>query len=214
MENTIEPTLDDALNTFVEENDRPTAENLQEWVDRYPQFRRDLVEFAAVWAEQIVLPRAAEMGADAEKVLVDRAMSYVLNVAYGRAVKAKEQLENDDPIPSLTGAAQRAGIGPLQLAKACRLDLGLLSKLNRRQIKVATIPIALVRLLGQQLHKSTPAVRAYLAGTPLIGEGKAFLATSKPIRMGQQSFVDAVRSSSLDEADKIYWLKEGTADEI
>ena len=26
MENKIEPTLDDALNTFVQENDRPTAQ--------------------------------------------------------------------------------------------------------------------------------------------------------------------------------------------
>ena len=56
MENKIEPTLDDALNTFVQGNDRPTARNVQEWVDRYPQFRKDLVEFAAVWAEQLVLP--------------------------------------------------------------------------------------------------------------------------------------------------------------
>ena len=40
MENSIESTLDDALNTFVQENDRPTAENLQEWVDRYPNSGR------------------------------------------------------------------------------------------------------------------------------------------------------------------------------
>ena len=53
MENRIEPTLDDALNTYVEENDDPTAENLQEWIKRYPQFRKDLVEFAAVWAEEL-----------------------------------------------------------------------------------------------------------------------------------------------------------------
>ena len=42
MENRIEPTLDDALNTFVEENDRPRAEKLQEWVIRNPQFRDEL----------------------------------------------------------------------------------------------------------------------------------------------------------------------------
>ena len=63
----IESTLGDALNTFVQENDRPTAENVQEWVDRYPQFRKDLVEFAAAWAEQLVLPAAEEIGAEAEK---------------------------------------------------------------------------------------------------------------------------------------------------
>ena len=61
MENNIEPTLDDVLNTFVQENDRPTAGNLQEWVERYPQFRKDLIDFAAAWAEQLVLPEAEEI---------------------------------------------------------------------------------------------------------------------------------------------------------
>ena len=77
MENRIEPTLDDVLNTFVEGNERPTVKNIQELVNRYPQFREDLVEFAAVWAEQLLLPPAEQMGTEAEKLLVDRAMSHV-----------------------------------------------------------------------------------------------------------------------------------------
>ena len=62
MENRIEPTLDDVLNTYVEQNDWPTAENLREWVRRYPQFREDLIEFAAVWTEELVLPSAVGDG--------------------------------------------------------------------------------------------------------------------------------------------------------
>ena len=214
MEDKFEPTLDDALNTFVEENDLPTAENLQEWVNRYPQFRKDLVEFAAVWAEQVFLPRAAEMGAEVEKVLVDRAMSHVLNVAYEPDQQTREQAENDDPIPGLTGVAQRSGIKPLQLARVCGLDLGLLSKLNSRLIKPETIPTKLVRLLGQHLRKSPAAVRAYFLERPLAGGGKAFLARTKPTRTGQQSFAEAVRSSSLEEQEKTRWLKERAVEEI
>ena len=212
MENRIEPTLDDALNTFVEENDRPTAENLKEWVNRYPKFRKDLVEFATVWAEQTLLPSAPEMGAEAEKVLVDRAMSHVLNVAYRRDVETQEPEENEDPISSLTGEAQRAGIEPMQLARACGLDLGLLSKLNRRQIEPETIPVKLIRLLGRYLYKSPTVVKAYLADTPVAAEGKAFLALSKPTAMGQQSFTDAVHSSSLADEEKARWSNEGTVD--
>ena len=43
MDNRIKTTLDDALSTFVAENDRPTARNVQEWVNRYPEFRDDLI---------------------------------------------------------------------------------------------------------------------------------------------------------------------------
>ena len=161
MENSIESTLDDALNTFVQENDRPTAENVQEWVDRYPQFRKDLVEFAAVWAEQLVLPAADETGTEAEKVLVDRAISHVLNVAYNRDVETLEQTTSDDPVRGLTQDAQRAGTKPAQLAKACGLDLSLLSKLNNRQIQPWTIPAVLIGMLAEKLDKTIAALKFF-----------------------------------------------------
>ena len=213
MENRIEPTLDDVLSTFVEENDRPTAGNVQEWVNRYPQFREDLVEFAACWAEQLVLPPAEEIGAEAEKVLVDRAMSHVLNVAYSRDVETQEQAASDGPVRSLMQDAQRAGLKPMQLARVCGLDLGVLSKLNSRQIQPWTIPAELIRILAEHLHKTTAMLQTYFAGPPLAAAGKAFLSWSKPTSTGQQSFTDAVRASSLSDEEKTRWLNEGTAAE-
>jgi hypothetical protein len=35
------PTLDDVLNEFVAEHERPTSEALEMWAGRYPQFRRE-----------------------------------------------------------------------------------------------------------------------------------------------------------------------------
>ena len=213
MKTRTQPTLDDALNTFVQQNDRPTAENVQEWVNRYPQFRQDLVEFAAVWAEQLVLPPAEEIGAEAEKLLVDRAMSHVLNVAYSRDVQTRDEAASDDPVDSLTQDAQRAGFSPLQLGKACGLDIGLLSKLNNRQILPATIPAKLIRLLADHLHKTIAAIKAYFAKPPVAATGKAFLARGKPTYTGQQRFADAVRLSSLSDEEKTRWLNEGTIEE-
>ena len=213
MENRIEPTLDDALNTFVEENERPTAENVQELVNSYPKFREDLVEFAAVWAEQLVLPRAVQMDIEAEKLLVKRAMSHALNVAHSRNMETQEKAASDDLVDSLTEDAQRAGMKPLQLAKACGLDLGLLSKLNNRQIQPWTIPAELIRILSDNLHKTTAALKTYFAGPLLVATGKAFFSRGKPTNTGQQSFADAVRASSLSEEEKARWLNEGTVEE-
>lgn len=213
MENRIKATLDDALNTFVAENDQPTADNLQEWVSRYPQFRQDLVEFAAVWAQQLVLPRAAEMGAEAEKILLDRAMSHVINVAYSCEEEERAQAARNDPIVSLTGEAQRVKMKPSQLAKACGLDLALLSKLTNRQIKPQTIPVKLIRLLARHLRKTTTAVRAYFTHPPRAATGKAFLSRGRPRSVGQQSFADAVRSSSLSAEERARWLDEVAVEE-
>ena len=206
MENKIEPTLDDALNTFVQENDRPTARNVEEWVKRHPQFRKDLVEFAAAWAEQIVLPAAEEIGAEAEKLLVDRAMSHVLNVAYNRDVEKLEQTTSDDPVHSLTEDAQRAGTKPTQLVTACDLDLGLLSKLNSRQIQPWTIPPELIGMLAEQLDRSVAALMIFFARPPRTAAGRAYLSRGKPTGMAQQSFADAVRQSSLSDKEKARWL--------
>ena len=213
METRDRITLDDVFNMFIAENDQPTAENLQEWVNRYPQYQRELVDFAAVWKEQLVLPPAPEMGPEAEKALIDRAMSHVLNVAYDRDEKAQRHAESDDPVHSLTGEAQHAGMNAQAFANACGLDLVLISKLNSRLIKPQTIPARLIGLLGQLLRKSTAEIAAYLAKPPQTATSKAFLARGKPTSAAQQSFADAVRASSLSDKEKARWLNEETGEE-
>ncbi|MCP5366743.1 MAG: hypothetical protein H6907_10060 [Hyphomicrobiales bacterium] len=206
-------TLDDVLNEFVAENDRPTAQSLEEWAGRYPQYRRELVDFAAAWAEQLVLPAAPELGPEAEKALIDRTMSHVLNVAYEHNEQEQGESQSDDPIDSLTGQAQRAGMDALEFAKSCGLDLALISKLNSRQIEPRTIPARLIRHIARLLGKAVSAVTAYLALPPQALAGRAFLARGKPAGAGRQNFADAVRSSSLSEAEKARWLNEGADEE-
>jgi hypothetical protein len=77
LQNENGPTLDDVLNEFVAEQESPTGEALEIWVDRYPQFRQELVEFAAAWAELTILPKSAELTAEQEKRIADRAMSHI-----------------------------------------------------------------------------------------------------------------------------------------
>ena len=208
MESNIEPTLDDVLNTFVQENDRPTAGNLKEWVERYPRFRKDLIDFAAAWAEQFVLPAAEDMSAETEKLLVDRAMSHVHNVAYKRDVETLREMKIDDPVRSLTRNAQGVGVKPAELARACGLDLGLLSKLNNRQIKPWTIPAELTSMLAEQLNKTVAALKIFFTGPPRTAVGKAYLSRGKPTAPPQQSFAEAVQQSSLSDEEKARWLSE------
>ena len=208
METKSKITLDDVFNMFVTENDKPTAENLQEWVNRYPQYRRELVDFAATWAQQLVLPPAPEIRPEVEKALVDRTMSYVLNVAYGRDEKMQRDVESDGVVHSLTRQAQYAGMSTQELTKACGLDLALISKLNRRLIKPETIPVSLLNLFGRLLRKPVAVIADYFAQPPQGLLGGAFLASGKPALATQQSFAEAVRASSLPGKEKARWLRE------
>lgn len=202
------PILDDVLNEFVAEYEQPTGKALETWVKRYPQFRRELVDFAAAWAEQLALPPAPELSAEQEKALIDRAMSHVLNVAFSRDEQAHGLKKDDRAIESLTGEARKAGISPLELAKACGLDLALISKLANRQIRPRSIPPRLISRLGELLSRSADAIAEFFAGPTQIYSGKAFLSRGKPQSAEQQSFADAVRASSLSAAEKARWLED------
>lgn len=207
MTNHEKPTLDDVLNEFVAEYEVPTAEALEVWAARYPQFRRELIDFAAAWAEQLVLPPALELNAEQEKLLFDRAMSHVQNVVFKRDRTEATQSETR-PITSLTREAQRVGMTAQDFAKACGLDLALVTKLNRRQIKLRSIPARLLSHIARLLETTIETVREYLAQQPQVLAGRAFLARGKPQSAGQQSFADAVRASSLSDAEKLRWLDE------
>ena len=201
------PTLDDVLNEFVAAYEEPTAEALNSWAARYPEFGKELVDFAAAWAEQLVLPPAPALSAEQEKRIVDRAMSHVQNVVFKREQSEATQAETR-AITSLTGEAKRAGMTAQEFAKACGLDLALVTKLNRGQIKPCSIPARLVSHISSLLETPIEALNQYLAQPQQALAGRAFLARGKPQSAGQQSFADAVRGSSLSDAEKARWLDE------
>ena len=206
METKSKITLDDVLNKFVAENDEPTAGNLRKWVKEYPQYRRELVGFAAAWAKQLLLPPEPEMEPETEKTLINRAMSYVHNVAYEQDAQAQGLVGSGEALHSLTAEAMRAGIKPQELANAVGLDLALISKLNNRQI--TEVPALLISLFGQLLQKPTAVIKAYFAEPPRGAAEMAFLAHGKPANPAQQSFAEAVRASSLSVEEKARWLRE------
>lgn len=203
------PTLDDVLNEFVAEHEQPTGEALKTWVKRYPQYGRELVDFAAAWAEQLALPAAPELSAEKEKSLVDRAMSHVLNIAFSRDEQAQGAEADDRPITSLTGEAGKVGFTTQEFAKACGLDLALITKLTNRQFRPRSIPPRLINRLGELLRRPANTIAEFLSGPPQTSAGKAFLSRSKPQSTKQQSFANAVRDSSLPTEEKARWLEDG-----
>jgi hypothetical protein len=207
------PTLDDVLNEFVAEYERPTSEALEMWVGRYPQFRRELIDFAAAWAEQIALPETPELTAEEEERIVDRVMSHALNVSFGRDGKTQTRQPGENAISSLTGEAKNAGMSVADLAKGCGLDLVLVTKLNNRQILPETIPSRLVSYIARLVGRTAESVMEYLGGPPQLLSGVSFMAKKKPRSFERESFAEAVRASSLREAEKARWLDNATEQE-
>lgn len=207
------PTLDDVLNEFVAEYERPTSEALETWVGRYPQFRRELIDFVAAWVEETTLPESAELTIEEEERTVDRAMSHALNVSFNRDEQSHHQQPGEKTITSLTGEAKNAGMSVADFAKGCGLDLVLITKLNNRQILPETIPSRLVNHIARLVGRTVEGVREYLGRQPQLLSGLSFMSKKKPRRVERERFADAVRASSLSEAEKARWLDEATGQE-
>lgn len=49
-----EQALDDILMQFIDstKGEMPTPVDLQEWVNKYPEYSRDIIGFALTWIEQ------------------------------------------------------------------------------------------------------------------------------------------------------------------
>lgn len=207
------PTLDDVLNEFVAEYERPTSEGLEMWVARYPQFRRELIDFVAAWVEETTLPESPDLTIEVEERIVDRAMSHALNISFNRDGQAHQRQPGEKTITSLTGEAKKAGMSVADFAKGCGLDLVLVTKLNNRQILPETIPSRLVSLIARLVGRTAEGVMEYLGGPPQLLSGLSFMSKKKPRKAERQSFADAVRGSSLSQADKARWLDEATGQE-
>jgi hypothetical protein len=211
IQNEKGPTLDDVLNEFVAEYERPTSEGLEMWVARYPQFRRELIDFVAAWVEEMTLPESPELTVEQEERIVDRAMSHALNVSFNRDGPSRQPGEKT--ITSLTGEAKNAGMSVADFAKGCGLDLILITKLNNRQILPETIPSRLISHIARLVGRTVEGVREYLGDPPQLLSGQSFLSKRKPTRFERQSFADAVRASSLSKAEKARWLDQAAGQE-
>jgi hypothetical protein len=167
-----------------------------------------LIEFAAAWAEQMVLPEAPGLTADEEERIVDRVMSHALNVSFKRDGEAPARTSGENAITSLTGDAKNLGMSVAEFAKGCGLDLVLVTKLNNRQVLPDTIPSRLVSNIARLVGRTAETVSKYLTGPPQAVSAYSFLSEKKPQQFERQSFADAVRASSLSEAEKARWLDE------
>ncbi|MGN6819202.1 MAG: hypothetical protein ACTHJR_11100 [Sphingomonas sp.] len=94
-----------------------------------------------------------------------------------------------------------------RIAANCRVDTGIISKLCKCLIDASTIPGQLLVWLADELRTSPPAVYAFLDGVPATG-GADYFAPGGRSAPGKMSFEAAVKSSTLDLAQKRFWLPD------
>lgn len=189
---------DEVLFAFHRACTRPTAEQVVEWIDRYPQFAHDIRAHAAVardWDEQ------SNCAVQPEESVIASAYSRALNLMFEASEASKLVGESFQEI-----IAARGSTVP-QLARAINIDRTIVADLVSGRMKEPIKNVfvdAVDTVLNIPRNKFFSALRNAL-DNPTLGFAKA---SSAPTSIAR-TYEEIIRSSDeLDDEQRRYWLEE------
>ncbi|MGB9409075.1 MAG: hypothetical protein WCA89_16180 [Terracidiphilus sp.] len=194
---------DEVLFAFHQECERPSAEQIVAWVNRFPQFAEDIRAHAAVawdWATQTVVSKV-----EVDESKLARAYSQALNIIYSVETSTS---------PAQTATCARtfqqmlAAVGKETYKLAREMDVGrgvladlfngwMLPPIRNRLID------GLVSLLGTTRKEFNSALDIAL-NSPRLEHAKS---NRTPV-VKARSCDDIIRDSNMSPARKRYWLEE------
>ena len=208
---------DAALLAFTYARDAAPGDKtlLREWTARYPAIADEIVtvDHARFAAGLTLTDALADGPEDAE----------VTAIAGGVLAARRRTREARTPLTSLLDEAKSKGFDAPRFAEVLRLDRLLLGRLEQRALDTATVPLALVRRIGQVLGRSADEVALFLRGETRLPASAHFYARRAPSVQAAPapalsapapapSFADAVAGSrTLSADDKAYWEAETAA---
>ena len=202
----------EALYALAMAENMPDAGVLDDIVREYPQFSRELTEFAVELAlDSLVEGGAVEPAGDPNRVspAVSRAISAFHNRLY--ALRQASEAAVTEPTPSDFVENPFSDIGRREfraLAEGIEANTVLVAKLRDRQIDPTTIPDGFKRLVSNELEVPVDLLSAHLEASPTETQGSRqfYKADQQPRHGERQSFADAVRGSGLTEEQQRHLL--------
>jgi hypothetical protein len=200
-------SLDAVLLDFRVEARAPNPAILDAYCKRYPQFARDLTDYALAWLIDNAMVQgeafAEASDAAASKRLVSRAIS--------RLYERRRERETAGPDVSRQSPV-RIALNPFEglavdRVRAIRDELGidtpLFAKFRNRLIDPRTVPVRFLEHFAKTLGRAVDDLVEYLSLPSMVSAAADYKAERKPsVGARKESFEEAVRASSLAEKQK------------
>ncbi len=187
---------DYALETPVGNN----LEILRSMMEKYPQFREELMDFAASRAQIRYTPEP-EISVEEEARYKQFGLENLNFFLKGEAASA-------ETLASLTEVAKERGLNRTTLASKVGVSLSLVMYLEKKRLRFSSIPKAIIARLANVLEVSETVIANYLNQLPDLATNASFKSQTRPEELEQKDFADAVRQDqSLSRAQKAELLK-------
>ena len=191
-------SLEEVLDEFFFSADKPSPAMILRACEAYPQYREDVLEFAALWSAHDASPEtpAAEI-ANVSEETVSRLQSFVLNrlheLDHGAGANSQAEAARK-AIESLAGkrlkqAAAAAGLGTSAL---------LLTKVLTKSI--VDVPLKVLRDLAAHLDVALDELQRYLG--PELAGGKSYRSKAAPTASSHETWKAAIQSLSVSDEEK------------
>lgn len=201
-------SLEEVLDEFFFFADAPSPAMVARACDTYPEYREDIMEFAALWSAYKASPEPTDdaIGEISEES-VERLQSFALNLLHNRKQESAPRGDVDAARVSIEGLAGRK----LRLA-AQAASLGDSTLLLQKVItkRIYNTPRIVLTLLAQHLNVASDALESLL-GPQLIGSIN-YKSSDKPNVQASESWEEAVGSLPVDDNEKTRLLALGKGD--
>ena len=181
--------LEQLLLEFRTQAATPSPAVLDAYCRRYPQFARELTDYAVDWLidDALEIDDSSSQKASTESSpLVSRALSRLHN-------RIGENNAARSPFEGLPPARKRS------ICRAMGIDLPLFAKFQNRLIEPNGVPLRFAERLALELGVARQALLQYLSLPSRVSVAADFKADKKPTADAKkQGFDEAVRASSLD----------------
>ncbi len=191
-------SLDEVLDEFFFSADEPSHTMVLHACEGHPEYREDILEFAALWSSYEASPEASTADlVEVSDASVSRLQSSVLNRIHELDQKPAPISDSEaarKAIESLAGtilrkAAIAAGLGTSTL---------LLTKVLTRSI--VDVPVKVLNDLAQHLKVTLAALQQCIG--PSLAGTKSYRATGTPNASAQETWESAVRALPVSDDEK------------
>lgn len=190
-------SLEEVLDEFFFSADKPSPAMVLRACEAHPEYREDILQFAALWSSYEASPDVAAADVKVSDESVSRLQSFVLNrlheldqgSASSSQVEAARKAVEALAGKSLRQAAAAAGLGASAL---------LLTKVLTKSI--VNVPTKVLRDLATHLNVALAGLQQCLG--PSLAGAKSFRAKGTPNASAEETWEAAVHSLSVSDEEK------------
>ena len=203
-------SLEEVLDEFFFSADQPSPAMVLRACDIHPEYREDILEFAALWSSYEMTPEAASVASPSEvpDESVSRLQSFILNRLHELDNNVAQQSDVDaakKALAALAGGALRRAASASGLGGATLLLQKILTN------SIVDIPIKVLENLATHINVTLVALQEALSGNRTIS--RRYSAQDKPNTPIKESWEQAVRSLAIDENESSRLLSFQTEEE-